>query len=151
MVMAGWATPANAATQNDYSLSYRYSGTHEGSAHADATHGRLSVGWCSTSSGSKATTITVKYYKAQGATINAQSGYEWTDTSGINTGGRHWDSTGRVQIAANTIWGARFERSPAHSRPSSSLKCIRGLMRVGTNNVLYSTRIVCPWLVVAGR
>jgi hypothetical protein len=135
---------AHAATQSNYTLSYCSAGTHRGSAYADATNGRLSVGWCSNADKNKATTITVKYLKVQGSAISAQFGYEWTDTSGINTGGRHWDSTGHVTIQPNTTWGARFNRSPAEARPSSALKCIRGLMRVGSNNVLYSTRIVCP-------
>jgi len=143
LVWAGLA-PAHSATQTDYKLKYCYSGTYEGSAYADATNGRLYVGWCSTSSGKKATTMTVKYHKQQGNSIRATFGYEWTDADGINTGGRHWDSKGAVTIAANTVWGARFKRSPAEARPNSKLKCMRGLMKVGSKAVVYSTRIVCP-------
>lgn len=138
------ASGAMAATQANYDLSYCSSGTYEGSAYSDAQNGRLSVGWCSNSSGTKATTITVKYTKQLGTNIRATFGYEWADSSGTNSGGRHWDTTGAVTIQASQTWGARFKRNPAESRPSSSLKCVRGLMKVGSKAVIYSTRVKCP-------
>lgn len=134
---------ATAATQSDYSVTYCDGGTHVGSGKNDLTNGQLGFGWCKNSSG-KATTITVKYTKIFGGNISAKFGYEWTSSTAGTTAGRHWDQSANstVTIEAGETWGARFRRDPAEAPPSSSTKCIRGLMKVGTT--VYSTRVVCP-------
>lgn len=90
------------------------------------------------------TTLTVKYTKIFGTNITAQFGYEWVDSDGSPTAGRHWDQSANnvVTIQAGQTWGARFRRSPAEAPPSSGTKCLRGLMK--GDGIVYSTRVVCP-------
>lgn len=132
---------AQAATQTDYNISYCDGGTLAGTGSNDLQNGRLSFGWCKTAGGAM-TTLTVKYYKALGTNVTATFGYEWVASDGSPSAGRHWDSTGSVVIQASQTWGARFRRSPAETKPSSSTPCMRGLMKAG--GVVYSTRVVCP-------
>jgi hypothetical protein len=135
------ASPASAATQADYNLAYCYSGSYVGSGSNVLDNGTLSFGWCKTST-NKATTITVKDFKRCGTNITATFGYEWVNSGGTTTAGRHWDQTGSVTIQASQTWGARFKRDPAEAKPSSTTPCLRGLMKA--NGVVYSTRVVCP-------
>jgi len=143
LLVLATTTGAHAAQQIDYSLNYCYSGTFVGEGKNDLSNGDLYMGWCKTSTG-KATTITVKYRKDSGTNVSAQFGYEWVDSDGSPSAGRHWDqsATNVVTVQASQTWGARFKRDPAEAPPSSSTKCIRGLMR--SNGVVYSTRVVCP-------
>lgn len=87
------------------------------------------------------TTLTVKYAKSAGTNVTATFGYEWVNSGGTTTSGRHWDSTGSVTIQASQTWGARFSRNPAEAAPSSTTPCLRGLMKA--NGVVYSTKVVC--------
>jgi hypothetical protein len=132
---------ASAAQQTNYNIDYCYSGVFQGSGENNLSNGRLSFGWCATSG--KATTVTVKYHKDAGANVKVQFGYEWVDADGSPTAGRHWDQSANnvVTVQATQTWGARFKRDPAEAAPSSSTKCIRGLMKA--DGVVYSTRIVC--------
>lgn len=58
-------------------------------------------------------------------------------------GGRHWDSTGRVEIAANTTWG---QANPITVSTEFFAEMHPSLMKVGTNNVLYSHRLLVSGL-----
>jgi hypothetical protein len=132
---------AHAATQSNYNVSYCDGGTLAGTGENDLTNGRLTFGWCKTSS-NKMTTLTVKYEKFLGTNITATFGYEWTNSNGGAYVGRHWDSTGSVVIQASQTWGARFRRNPAEATPNSSYPCMRGLLRA--NGQVFGTRVVCP-------
>lgn len=134
-------TSAQAATQANYDISYCDGGTLAGTGTNDLSNGKLSFGWCKTSTG-KMTTLTVKYQKIFGENVTATFGYEWVASDGSPTAGRHWDQTGSVTIQASQTWGARFRRDPAEEKPGSATPCMRGLLRA--NGIVYSTRVVCP-------
>lgn len=136
------ATPsaATAATEANYSITYCDGGSNVGVGTNDLSLGTVRMGWCKNSN-NRATTITVKYEKDGGPAITARFGYRWTNSSGGNIGGTHWDSTGTVRIAAGEKWGARFRRNPAQAAPDGQ-KCIQGLLKVAGQGT-FPTHTVC--------
>lgn len=139
VALVGIPSAASAAKEAAYKITYCYSGSNVGIGTNSLSNGTVRAGWCN--SGSKATTITVKYEKNSGSAVSVQFGYRWTNSDGGNIGGTHYDSTGSVTVKAGKTWSARFKRDPAQSPPDGQ-KCIQGLIKVKDQGV-FPTHTIC--------